>query len=224
MTMPRPKAVLFDLDGTLIDTAPEFIEIGHTLRTEAGLPPISSDIIRHSVSQGAAGMVQSAMEIGVDDPELEHWRGRFLALYEEKLGHRSTPYPGLPDLVGVLGKAGIPWGVVTNKLARFALPLMDKMGFVPAAGAIVTPDHVTHAKPHPEAITLACHQLNCDPSVTLFVGDHLRDIEAGKAAGCRTIAAAYGYLAHGESAQAWHADAVVKSSEELAELIEGTIS
>ena len=123
----------------------------------------------------------------------------------------------------MLGKAGIPWGVVTNKLARFALPLMDKMGFVPVAGAIVTPDHVTHAKPHPEAVTLACHQLSCDPSETLFIGDHLRDIEAGKAAGCQTIAAAYGYLTQGESAHAWHADAVVNSSEELADLIEGTI-
>ena len=169
-------------------------------------------------------MVQSAMEIGVDDPELEHWRGRFLALYEEKLGRRSAPYPGLLGLVRVLGKAGIPWGVVTNKLARFALPLMDKMGFVPVAGAIVTPDHVTHAKPHPEAVTLACHQLSCDPSETLFVGDHLRDIEAGQAAGCCTIAASYGYLTQGESAHTWQADAVVNSSEELAELIVGTVS
>ena len=110
------------------------------------------------------GVVQSAMDIRVDDPKLEHWRGRFLALYEEKLGQRSAPYPGLLELVAVLGKAGIPWGVVTNKLARFALPLMDKMGFVPVAGTIVTPDLVRHPKPHPEAVTLGCHQLGCDPS------------------------------------------------------------
>ena len=222
--MLRPQAVLFDLDGTLIDTAPEFIEIGHTMRFEAGLPPITSDIIRQSVSQGAAGMVQSAMDIGVDDPKFEHWRGRFLALYEENLGQRSAPYPGLLTLVAALGKAGIPWGVVTNKLARFAVPLIDKMGFVPAAGTIVTPDHVTHAKPHPEAIILACDQVSCDPCDTLFVGDHLRDIKAGNAAGCRTIAAAYGYLTRAESAHAWQADAVVNGSVELAELIEGTIS
>ena len=223
MTMLRPKAVLFDLDGTLIDTAPEFIEIGHTLRAEAGLPPIPSDIVRHSVSEGAAGMVQSAMDIHVEDPEFEHWRARFLALYEENLGQRSAPYPGLLDLVVWFGKVGITWGVVTNKLARFALPLMDKMRFVPAARTIVTPDHVTHAKPHPEAVTLACHQLSRDPIETLFVGDHLRDIEAGKAAGCSTIAAAYGYLTRGESAHAWEADAVVNSSGELAELIKETI-
>ena len=113
--------------------------------------------------------------------------------------------------------------MVTNKLARFAVPLMDKMGFLPIAGTIVTPDHVMHAKPHPEAVILACRQVSSDPCEALFIGDHLRDIEAGKAAGCHTIAAAYGYLAKGESAHAWQADAVVNSSEELAELIAGII-
>ena len=217
-------AVMFDLDGTLIDTAPEFIEIGHKLRAQAGLAPIPSDVVRHSVSQGAVGMVQSALDIGVDDPKFEYWRRRFLALYEENLGQKSAPYPGLLSLVKALGKAGISWGVVTNKLERFAKPLMDKMGFVPIAGTIVTPDHVAHAKPHPEAVNLACHKVGCEPCETLFVGDHLRDIEAGRAAGCRTIAAAYGYLTEGESAHAWQADAVVNSSEELAELIERTLS
>ena len=214
---------MFDLDGTLIDTAPEFIEIGHSLREEAGLPPIPSDIVRHSVSLGAVGMVQSTLGIGVDDRQFEHWRQRFLALYEENLGHRSAPYPGLMQLVDALGKAGIPWGVITIKLERYAKRLMSKMAFIPVASAIVTPDHVTHAKPNPEAVTLACRQVGCDPEKTFFVGDHLRDIEAGNAAGCRTIAAAYGYLADSESAQTWRADAVVNSSEELAELIEGTL-
>jgi phosphoglycolate phosphatase len=213
------SAVLFDLDGTLIDTAPEFIHIGLQLRNEAGLPPIDAKAIWHSVSNGAIGMVEAALEISADDPAFEHWRQRFLTLYETGLGNLSHPYPALPELVADLHKAGIAWGVVTNKLSRFALPLMNKMSFDPAAGAIVTPDHVELPKPDPESILLACEQLACEPTETLFIGDHLRDIEAGRGAGCFTIAAAYGYLAPQEVALSWQADAVAENSRELAEMI-----
>ena len=224
MTPPRVSAVLFDLDGTLIDTAPEFIHIGLQLRAEAGLTPIDAKTIWHSVSNGAIGMVEAALEMPADDPAFEQWRQRFLTLYETGLGDLSQPYPGLPELVAGLHKAGVAWGVVTNKLSRFAHPLMDMMPFDPAAGAVVTPDHVDQPKPDPEAILLACEQLSCDPAETLFIGDHLRDIEAGRAAGCLTIAAAYGYLAPGETATSWHADAVAENSLELAEMISGMMS
>jgi phosphoglycolate phosphatase len=217
------SAVLFDLDGTLIDTAPEFIHIGLQLRNEAGLPPIDAKAIWHSVSNGAIGMVEAALEISADDPAFEHWRQRFLTLYETGLGNLSHPYPALPELVADLHKAGIAWGVVTNKLSRFALPLMNKMSFDPAAGAIVTPDHVELPKPDPESILLACEQLACEPTETLFIGDHLRDIEAGRGAGCFTIAAAYGYLAPQEVATNWQADAVAENSRELAEMILGMV-
>ena len=223
MTSPTVSAVLFDLDGTLIDTAPEFIQIGLQLRAEAGLAPIDSDTIWHSVSNGAIGMVQAALEMSAGDPAFEQWRQRFLTLYETGLGNLSHPYPGLPELVADLHKAGIAWGVVTNKLSRFALPLMNKMSFDPAAGAIVTPDHVELPKPDPESILLACEQLACEPTETLFVGDHLRDIEAGRGAGCFTIAAAYGYLAPQEIATSWQADAVAENSRELAEMISGMV-
>ena len=219
MTSPTVRAVLFDLDGTLIDTAPEFIQIGLKLRAEAGLALIDPETIWHSVSNGAVGMVQAALEMSADDPAFEHWRQRFLTLYETGLGNLSHPYPGLPELVADLHKAGIAWGVVTNKLSRFALPLMNKMSFDPAAGAIVTPDHVELPKPDPESILLACELLACEPTETLFIGDHLRDIEAGRGAGCFTIAAAYGYLAPQEVALSWQADAVAENSRELAEMI-----
>ena len=215
--------MLFDLDGTLIDTAPEFIHIGLQLRAEAGLAPIEPEIIWHSVSDGAIGMVQAALGMSADDPSFEQWRHRFLTLYETGLGDLSHPYPGLPELVADLHKAGIAWGVVTNKLSRFALPLMNKMSFDPAAGAIVTPDHVELPKPDPESILLACEQLAREPTETLFVGDHLRDIEAGRGAGCFTIAAAYGYLAPQEIATSWQADAVAENSRELAEMISGMV-
>ena len=223
MTSPTVRAVLFDLDGTLIDTAPEFIQIGLQLRAEAGLAPIDPETIWHSVSNGAIGMVQAALEMSADDPAFQRWRQRFLTLYETDLGNLSHPYPGLPELVADLHKAGIAWGVVTNKLSRFALPLMNRMSFDPAAGAVVTPDHVNHPKPDPESILLACEQLVCNPSETLFIGDHLRDIEAGRGAGCFTIAAAYGYLAPGEAASSWQADAVAENSSELAEMISGMV-
>ena len=175
------------------------------------------------MSNGAIGMVQAALEMSADDPAFERWRQRFLTLYETDLGNLSHPYPGLPELVADLHKAGIAWGVVTNKLSRFALPLMNKMSFDPAAGAIVTPDHVELPKPDPESILLACEQLACEPTDTLFIGDHLRDIEAGRGAGCFTIAAAYGYLAPGEAASSWQADAVAENSRELAEMISGMV-
>jgi phosphoglycolate phosphatase len=168
-------------------------------------------------------MVQAALEMSADDPAFEHWRQRFLTLYETGLGNLSHPYPALPELVADLHKAGIAWGVVTNKLSRFALPLMNKMSFDPAAGAIVTPDHVDQPKPDPESILLACEQLACEPTETLFIGDHLRDIEAGQGAGCFTIAAAYGYLAPQEVATNWQADAVAENSRELAEMISGMV-
>jgi N-acetyl-D-muramate 6-phosphate phosphatase len=218
------RGVLFDLDGTLIHTAPEFIHIGLQLREEAGLPPISDDEIWRSVSDGALGMVQAALEISSTDPAFEKWRQRFLTLYEAGLGQLSDPYPGLTALIARLHQMAVRWGVVTNKLERFARPLMAQMPFSPPPHALITPDHVTLPKPDPESVLLACRQLDCAPSETLFIGDHLRDIEAGRAAGCRTIAAAYGYLAQGESATQWQADRVVHSSTELAAVIEEMLS
>jgi 2-phosphoglycolate phosphatase len=220
VTSLHPQAVLFDLDGTLIDTAPEFIEISMRLREEAGLQPIDETLIWHSVSNGAVGMVQVAMGLQIDSPEIEHWRNRFLTHYEAGLGNLSQPYPGLVDLIAEFQRHNLQWGVVTNKLARFARPLMARMSFQPQASVIVTPDDVDQPKPHPEAILLACERLQCHPARTIYVGDHSRDIEAGRAAGCTTVAAAYGYLAIGESASEWGADHVVNSSIELVHYIE----
>lgn len=220
---PHTQAVLFDLDGTLIDTAPEFIHIGLQLRAAAGLAPMSGDIIRQSVSGGAISMVQTALELSATDPHFETWRQQFLTLYEAELGQYSEPYPGLVELIAELHGAGVSWGIVTNKLERFAAPLMKRMPFDPPAGAVITPDHVAQPKPDPEAILLACKHLGASPKHSLFIGDHLRDIEAGKSAGCYTIAAAYGYLAAEESASLWGADAVALSSEHLADLIRGQL-
>ena len=168
-------------------------------------------------------MVAAALEIEPADPTFEQSRQRFLTAYEKGLGQHSAPYPGLRALVSPLGVSGIKWGVVTNKLSRFAHPLMEKMDFNPPADIVITPDDVSHPKPHPESLILACKRLNCPPDRSVFVGDHSRDIEAGKAAGCATIAAAYGYLADGESATAWEADAIAHSSLALSQMIENQL-
>ena len=223
MSANVPLAVLFDLDGTLIDTAPEFVAIGLQLRRAAGLPDIAPEAIRSSVSDGAIGMVATALDMTTTDPAFEQWRQRFLNDYEKGLGQHSEPYPGVCALVSTLASVGIKWGVVTNKLSRFAHPLMEIMAFDPPADIIITPDDVSHPKPHPESLMLACDRLNCPPDRTVFVGDHLRDIEAGNAAGCATIAAAYGYLAEGESAAAWGANAIADSSLALSQMIENQL-
>ena len=219
MTPSHPRAVLFDLDGTLIDTAPEFVAIAHALRREAQLPAIPDSVIRHNISNGALGMVRAALELTHDDTRIEHWCDRFLTLYDAGLGQHSAPYPGLATLVSALAQKGIAWGVVTNKLERFAAPLMERMAFSPPADVLITPDHVVTPKPDPEAVRLACQRLACEPADAIFIGDHVRDIEAGNAAGCHTVAAAYGYLAQDESAADWGADDTVESSEALAALI-----
>jgi phosphoglycolate phosphatase len=157
------------------------------------------------------------------DSAFEQWRQRFLTDYEKGLGQHSEPYPGLRKLVSTLASVDIKWGVVTNKLSRFAHPLMEKMAFDPPADVVITPDDVTHPKPHPESLILACKRLNCPPDRSVFIGDHRRDIEAGNAAGCATIAAAYGYLADGESATAWDANAIATSSLALSQMIENQL-
>ena len=207
-----PLAVLFDLDGTLIDTAPEFVAIGLQLRQAAGLPAIAPEAIRSSVSDGAMGMVATALDMATTDPTFEHWRQRFLNDYEKGWANTASPTRAFAHSYQRWPQPALSGGVVTNKLSRFAHPLMEKMAFDPAADIVITPDDVRHPKPDPESLILACKRLNCPPERAVFVGDHRRDIEAGIAAGCATIAAAYGYLADGESAAAWQADATANSS------------
>lgn len=212
-------AVLFDLDGTLIDTAPEFIAVVHRLRAELGKPPLSDETIRRSVSNGSAGLVTSALDCPPEHAEYEGLRSRFLDFYEEHLGDNSSPYPGIRELTDLLAQRGLPWGVVTNKFRRFAEPLMNLMDFAAPPKCLVTPCDVALPKPDPESIVLACTQLGVSPDQALYVGDHIRDIQAGRGAGCVTAAAAYGYIETGDDPYSWDADMVVDSSEQLHQIV-----
>lgn len=215
----KPEAVLFDLDGTLVDTASEFVSVVQQMRRTRHLADIAEDRIRAVVSNGAAGMIAAAFDCEPEMPEFDVLRDEFLNTYEQQLGRSAHPYEGLRELLRELGLSDIPWGVVTNKMRRFAEPLMAAMAFNPPTNALVTPCEVAEPKPHPEAILRCCSLLQCQPHRAIYVGDHKRDIEAGKRAGCYTIAAAYGYLGAGEDPASWNADKIAFSSLELTSFI-----
>ena len=217
----RLEAVIFDLDGTLLDTAPEFISASRQLRAEHRLPPLPDEAVRATVSEGARAMVALALDMSPDDSDFEPQRLRFLQIYEQGLGGATRPYPGIADLIVRLADRGIPWGVSTNKPSYLALPLLQRVALQPPPGSVVCPDHVERPKPHPEPLLLNARQLGASPANTVYVGDHRRDIEAGKAAGMFTIAVAYGYTLDPSELPAWGADSIAHSGEELAALVAG---
>lgn len=216
---PELRAVLFDLDGTLADTAGDFIPVVQTLRAEGGLASLPPERIRASVSNGARGLVTLALDLAEDDADFEHWRQRLLALYGGILGTHSTLFPGLRELLRDLGRAGLAWGVATNKPRPYTEALLARLAITPVAASVVCPEDVQERKPHPESLQRNCREIGCATGAAIYVGDHLRDIEAGRRAGMYTIAAAYGYIEPGDDPRAWGADAIVDSSEALAELL-----
>lgn len=213
----RLRAVIFDLDGTLIDTADDFIPVVQQLRAECELPPMEARLIRASVSNGSRALVALALNLNEEDPRFEAYRQRLLTLYGEILGCHAALYSGLPALLKQFEDKGIAWGIATNKPREYTLPLLAKLGLKPAS--VVCPDDVTHTKPHPESLEKGCKELHCEISEAIYLGDHLRDIQAGQRAGMFTIAAAYGYIESGDSAHNWGADVVAQRSEDLSALL-----
>ena len=206
-----PRAVLFDLDGTLIDSAPDLAGAANTLRAEHGLEPLPYEQLRPMVGAGARGLVGVAFGVAPGDERFELLRDAFLARYERSMLDRTRIFEGIEDLLAGLEAAGIAWGIVTNKATRFALPVAQGVGLVPRAGALVCGDTTAHSKPHPEPLWEAARRLGHMPADCLYVGDDLRDVQAGRAAGMATLVAAWGYLGQGEPIHAWGADAIVES-------------
>ena len=217
--MSRYRAVLFDLDGTLLDTAPDFAWCLNELLRLHDRAPLAEAEIRAIVTDGSAGLVARAFDCAPEGPGFEAVRAEFLAIYADNLSRHTRPFPGIAELLARLGASGTAWGVVTNKPSRYALPLLADMDFQPAPGAIVCPDHVANPKPDPEAILLACRQLGVAPREAVMIGDHRRDIDAGHGAGTVTVAAAYGYLDAGEDAAQWNAHHCIASAGQLHDLL-----
>jgi len=215
------RAVIFDLDGTLVDTADEFVPVVQTLRAEHGREAMDPQRIRASVSNGARALVSLGLGIDEQAPEFESKRLRLLELYSEVLGSIARPYPGIEELLLELQRRGIGWGISTNKPRAYTEPLLAQLDLQPQPGSVVCPDDVTDRKPHPESLYRNCRDLNCSPHEAIYVGDHLRDIEAGRRAGMYTIAAAYGYIEPGDNPRSWGADAHAGCSTELLGLVLG---
>ncbi len=209
------QAVLFDLDGTLVDSAPDLGHAADLLRVKRGLPSLPYELYRPMAGAGARGMIGVAFGYGPDHPEFEALCQEFFANYEACLTERTRAFDGIAELIGALQAGGKLWGVVTNKSERFALPLTSAMSLFDAAATVIGGDTTPHAKPHPEPLLEAARRLGLAPEACLYVGDDERDIVAGRAAGMPTVAATYGYLGALGDATAWGADAVINNPLEL---------
>lgn len=213
-------AVLFDLDGTLADSAPDLGAALNRLLAEEDRAPLALEQMRPHASNGVRGLLGAGFGISPDESSYAGLANRFLDHYEKLLCQGTTLFPGIAELLAELDKLGICWGIVTNKMQRFTLPLVDGMGLRQRAACIVSGDTSRRAKPYPEPLLLACIAAHVRPSHSLYVGDDLRDIVAGRAAGMITVAAAYGYLGSDAPASSWQADVVIAQPSEILGLLE----
>ncbi len=216
----RLRAVLFDMDGTLLDSAPDFIAVCQAMRQARGLAPIDAQLIRDQVSGGARAMVASAFALAPEADGFEDLRQEFLERYQQHCAILTRPFAGIEPLLADLEQAKLTWGVATNKPLRYAEPIMQQLGLAQRSAVLVCPEHVSRSKPDPEMLLLACEKLGIAPNATLFVGDDARDIEAGRAAGCKTVAVTWGYIHPDDTPSHWGADAVVKHPSELRTLLD----
>jgi 2-phosphoglycolate phosphatase len=211
----RPGAVLFDLDGTLIDSAPDLAGACNDMRAARGLPPLPFERLRAMVGSGARGMVGTGFSVAPGEDGYLDLREEFLRRYELRMTSETQVFPAIAPLLARLSADAIPWGIVTNKAARFAEPLIAWLGLADAAGAIVCGDTTSHAKPHPAPLLEAARRIGVAPERCVYVGDDRRDVDAGRAAGMATVVAAWGYLGAGDPPAAWGADAIIDNPDEL---------
>jgi len=212
-----PEAVLFDLDGTLLDTAPDFIRVVNQQRLLHNQDTLAPHLIRETVSNGARALIKLAFNLEAGDEDFVNRHTELLALYEESIAEETVFFPGIDLFLKQLEENSIPWGIVTNKPSRFTLPLLERLKLNDRCSVTVCPDDVTHSKPHPEPLLLACDKLNCSPDRSIYIGDHERDIEAGRSAGMITIAARYGYIDTPERVDDWNADLIIDHGNKLTE-------
>jgi phosphoglycolate phosphatase len=212
--------VLFDLDGTLIDSAPDLAGALNDLRALRAMDPVPYALLRPHAGSGARGMLGAGLGAGPDEPGYAALRDEFLDLYATRMLRHTQVFSEVPALLAALGRHGVPWGIVTNKAARFAEPLARALGLLPGASALVCGDSTPHTKPHPAPLLEAARRLGLPAHACVYIGDDPRDVVAGKAAGMRAWAAAWGYLGPGAPVHDWGADRVVAQPGELLSFLE----
>lgn len=217
--MKQIDAVLFDLDGALVDTAPDFLRICNELLIEEGYPTIDYATLRLSVSNGGRAVIKTAFKIEENHPDFERLLAEMLTRYEANPAQDSGLFDSFDQLLPWLENSDIPWGVVTNKPARFTYPLMQQLNLFDRCAVIICPDDVKNSKPDPEGLLLACQKLAKAPQHCLYVGDHQRDIEAGNAAGMFTLAVKFGYLQPDEDPSNWGSNYIIDKPDELLSLL-----
>lgn len=211
---PAVRAVLFDLDGTLLDSAPDLINAANRLRAHHGLVPVTPEAFRPHVSKGGRAML--AVAFGhLDANAREALLPLFLDDYRQHIAVQSRLFEGFAEILDTLQTAGLGLGIITNKVEWLTTPLLAQLGLDRRFGAVLCGDSLPERKPHPAPVLAACARLGVDPAQAVMVGDDRRDIEAGRAAGCRTLTAAYGYISAGEDIQDWGADGVLQSPLQL---------
>jgi len=237
--LPKPQALLFDLDGTLMDTAPDFFPTVNTLRKEHHLPALPDNLIRQQVSNGGRALTRLALDMpqieentigdkDVDPLFFEKQRQKLLDLYVTYLASKSDLFPGMIELLNTCKKNDIPWGIVTNKPRLYTEILLQRLAvrlpILTQCAIVICPDDVERTKPFPDPLYLAAEKLKIDAKNCWYLGDHIRDIEAGKAANMLTIATLYGYIEPHDKPEDWKADIMVDTVEEITRFLKDSFS
>jgi phosphoglycolate phosphatase len=209
------QTVLFDLDGTLLDTAPDLAFVLNTLLTEHQREPLPFSQIRPWVSYGSAVMIKNALDLPEEEPVPETWRQRFLTLYKEHIAEQTCLFPGMAEVLETLERKGLKWGIVTNKHSSLTEPLLQKMDLTNRSVCNISGDTLSQAKPHPAPLLYACKLAGTSPEQSVYVGDASRDIEAGQRAGMRTLVALYGYIDAHETPTQWGATGLIQQPLDL---------
>ncbi len=217
--MPTINAVLFDLDGTLLDTAADLSAAMNVLLTRYNFPTIPIAELTPHISQGSTGMLQKSFNLELDDPRFNDLRQQFFDIYRAQIKIDTQPFPGIEEFIEQIVNHGLAWGVVTNKPEWLAKPLLNEFVFAQSTGCVIGGDTLGKAKPNPEPLWYACGLLNQPVAHCIYVGDAKRDIEAGNRAGMRTVIAKYGYIPHDEDLNTWEATQAVDSVYELMDFV-----
>jgi phosphoglycolate phosphatase len=213
------RLVLFDLDGTLADTAPDLAGAVNRMLAARGIAPLPIEELRPLASHGARGLVGRAFGVTPENPDYEDLRQEFFREYESALCVQSALFPSVAETLAEFDATGVLWGIVTNKIARFTQPLVQALGLAERAACVVSGDTTPFPKPHPAPLLHALEATRVAASAAFYVGDDRRDVEAGRAAGVRTVVAGYGYLGDGDPCTQWGADHIIEAPSELVALI-----